>query len=128
MSCYPGIPRLVHGVISGYGHSSSRAAWPALDFVVQAHAGVLAVTGPDPDTGVKAGVPIADLSAGLYSVIGVLAALRRAEQTGRGRPRRGGARRGVRIAVHQPGDELPDRRDASRARSATRTRTSRPTR
>src|SRR3954466_5038507 len=77
-------PRLVHGVISGYGHSSSRAAWPALDFVVQAHAGVLAVTGPDPDTGVKAGVPIADLSAGLYSVIGVLAALRRAEQTGVG--------------------------------------------
>jgi crotonobetainyl-CoA:carnitine CoA-transferase CaiB-like acyl-CoA transferase len=77
-------PRLVHGVISGYGHSSSRATWPALDFVVQAHAGVLAVTGPDPDTGVKAGVPIADLSAGLYSVIGVLAALRRAEQTGEG--------------------------------------------
>ena len=78
-------PRLVHGVISGYGHDGSRASWPALDFVVQAHSGILAVTGPDPDTGVKAGVPIADLSAGLYCAIGVLAALREAELTGRGR-------------------------------------------
>jgi crotonobetainyl-CoA:carnitine CoA-transferase CaiB-like acyl-CoA transferase len=77
-------PRLVHGVISGYGHGSNRAAWPALDFVVQAHTGVLAVTGPDPDTGVKAGVPIADLSAGLYMAIGVLAALREVERTGSG--------------------------------------------
>jgi crotonobetainyl-CoA:carnitine CoA-transferase CaiB-like acyl-CoA transferase len=77
-------PRLVHGVISGYGHDSSRAAWPALDFVVQAHSGILAVTGPDPDTGVKAGVPIADLSAGLYVTIGILAALRDAERTGEG--------------------------------------------
>lgn len=77
-------PRLVHGVISGYGHDSSRASWPALDFVVQAHTGVLAVTGPDPQTGVKAGVPIADLSAGLYMAIGVLAALRDAQRSGRG--------------------------------------------
>ncbi|MCW2985808.1 MAG: CoA transferase [Conexibacter sp.] len=77
-------PRLVHGVISGYGHSSSRAKWPALDFLIQAHAGVLAVTGPDPEHGVKAGVPIADLSAGLFCTIGILAELRRVEQTGQG--------------------------------------------
>ena len=77
-------PRLIHGIISGYGHSSSRAAWPALDFLIQAHAGVLAVTGPDPDTGVKAGVPIADLSAGLFATIGILAELRRVERTGVG--------------------------------------------
>lgn len=76
--------RLVHGVISGYGHSSSRASWPLLDFVAQAHAGVMSVTGPDPRTNVKAGVPVADLSAGLYAVIGVLAALREAAVTGRG--------------------------------------------
>ena len=77
-------PALVHGVISGYGQSSGRAGWPALDFVVQAHAGILAVTGPDSQTPVKAGVPVADLAAGLYLTIGVLAALRRAEQTGQG--------------------------------------------
>jgi len=77
-------PRLVHGVISGYGHDSSRASWPALDFVIQAHTGVLSVTGPDPETPTKAGLPIADLSAGLFAAVGVLAALRRAEQTGVG--------------------------------------------
>lgn len=77
-------PVLVHGVISGYGHNSSRASWPALDFVIQAHVGVLAVTGPDRHTGVKAGVPIADLSAGLYAAIGVLAAVRHAKATGVG--------------------------------------------
>jgi crotonobetainyl-CoA:carnitine CoA-transferase CaiB-like acyl-CoA transferase len=78
-------PRLVHGVISGYGQGSSRSAWPALDFVIQAHAGVISVTGPDPDHRVKAGVPIADLSAGLFCAIGLLAALREAQVTGRGR-------------------------------------------
>ncbi len=77
-------PALVHGVISGYGHDSSHAAWPALDFVVQAHAGILAVTGPDAQTPVKAGVPVADLSAGLFCAIGVLAAVHRAQATGEG--------------------------------------------
>jgi crotonobetainyl-CoA:carnitine CoA-transferase CaiB-like acyl-CoA transferase len=76
--------RLVHGVISGYGQESSRRSWPALDFVVQAHAGILSVTGPDAETNVKVGVPIADLSAALYITIGVLAALRRAHETGDG--------------------------------------------
>ncbi len=77
-------PRLVHGVISGYGQDGSRAAWPALDFVVQAHAGILSVTGSDSGVPVKAGVPIADLAAGLYATIGVLAALRQVQATGLG--------------------------------------------
>jgi crotonobetainyl-CoA:carnitine CoA-transferase CaiB-like acyl-CoA transferase len=77
-------PRLVHATISGYGSDSSRATWPALDFVVQAHAGIIGVTGSDPDHPVKAGVPVADLSAGLYAVIGILAALREAEASGTG--------------------------------------------
>ena len=76
--------RLVHGVISGYGHDSSRAAWPLLDFVAQAHAGILSVTGPDPQTNTKAGVPIADLSAGLFCAMGILVALLERETSGRG--------------------------------------------
>lgn len=77
-------PLLVHAVISGYGHQSSRSAWPALDFVVQAHAGILSVTGTGPEAPVKAGVPVADLSAGLFATIGILAALRRVAETGEG--------------------------------------------
>ena len=75
-------PRLVHGVVSGYGQDSSRRSWPALDFVIQAYAGMLSITGPDAETNVKVGAPIADISAGLYMTIGVLAALRRAQATG----------------------------------------------
>lgn len=77
-------PALVHGLISGYGHNSSRAGWPALDFVVQAHAGILSVTGPNPETRVKAGAPVADLSAGLFCAVGVLAAVMNARSTGVG--------------------------------------------
>lgn len=76
--------RLVHGTISGYGHGSSRSEWPALDFVVQAHAGILGVTGARAEERLKAGVPVADLAAGLFATIGILAALREAEQTGEG--------------------------------------------
>ncbi|MCW3067022.1 MAG: CoA transferase [Solirubrobacterales bacterium] len=77
-------PRLVHAVVSGYGSGSTRESWPALDFVIQAHAGILSITGESSDSRVKAGVPIADLSAGLFVTIGILAALRRAEDTGVG--------------------------------------------
>jgi crotonobetainyl-CoA:carnitine CoA-transferase CaiB-like acyl-CoA transferase len=75
---------IVHATISGYGNQSSKSSWPALDFVVQAHTGILGVTGSDPEHPVKAGVPVADLSAGLYATIGILAALRQAEATGKG--------------------------------------------
>jgi len=77
-------PRLIQCGISGYGRTSSRASWPALDFVIQAHAGILGVTGPGPQEPLKAGVPIADLATGLYVVIGVLGALRTVAETGRG--------------------------------------------
>jgi len=77
-------PRLVHCTISGYGIDSSRSSWPALDFVVQAHAGLMGVTGTPQSGPLKAGVPVADVSAGLHAAIGILAALRRAEATGEG--------------------------------------------
>jgi crotonobetainyl-CoA:carnitine CoA-transferase CaiB-like acyl-CoA transferase len=77
-------PRLIRCGISGYGRTSSRASWPALDFVIQAHAGILGVTGSGPQDPLKAGVPIADLATGLYAVIGIFGALRTVAETGRG--------------------------------------------
>lgn len=77
-------PALVRCTISGYGSDSSRASWPAFDFVIQAHAGILGVTGASPDEPTKAGVPVADLTAGLYAAIGIMAALRTVERTGEG--------------------------------------------
>ena len=77
-------PRLVYCTISGYGSKSRRASWPAVDFIIQAYAGILSITGPRREERVKAGVPVADLAAGLFATIGVLAALRTAQQTGVG--------------------------------------------
>ena len=77
-------PRLVYCTISGYGSNSRRASWPAVDFIIQAHAGILSITGPNAQERVKAGVPVADLAAGLFATIGVLAALRTAKETGQG--------------------------------------------
>ena len=77
-------PRLVYCSITGYGATSSKRRWPALDFVIQAHAGLMGVTGSQPDTPVKAGAPVADVAAGLFAAIGVLAASASARETGIG--------------------------------------------
>lgn len=75
--------RLVYCTITGYGSDSSRADWPALDFIIQAQGGLMGVTGRDGEP-VKAGLPVVDLASGLFATIGILAGLRRAEQTGVG--------------------------------------------
>jgi crotonobetainyl-CoA:carnitine CoA-transferase CaiB-like acyl-CoA transferase len=77
-------PRLVHCTISGYGTGSRREHWPALDFVIQAHAGIMGVTGAKPEDAVKAGAPVADLATGLFAAVAILAVLPRAQTTGMG--------------------------------------------
>jgi crotonobetainyl-CoA:carnitine CoA-transferase CaiB-like acyl-CoA transferase len=77
-------PALVHCTISGYGATSRRAGWPALDFVIQAHAGIIGVTGTDSKAATKAGAPVADMATGLFAAVGVIALLLRARDTGVG--------------------------------------------
>ena len=77
-------PRLVHCSISGYGRDGAAADRPGYDFVVQAEAGLMAVTGPADGEPCKAGVAVADLFAGQNATIAILAALRQRERTGRG--------------------------------------------
>jgi crotonobetainyl-CoA:carnitine CoA-transferase CaiB-like acyl-CoA transferase len=76
-------PGLVYCSISGYG-SGSGSVLPAYDLVVQAVSGLVSLTGLDERHTTKAGVPIADLLAGLHAAIGVLAALRHRAMTGVG--------------------------------------------
>src|SRR5262245_23909865 len=75
-------PRVVTCTISGYGADPSR---PGFDFLIQAEGGIMSVTGQPGDEPTKVGVAIADLGAGLFATIGVLAALRERDLTGRGR-------------------------------------------
>ncbi len=76
-------PRLVWCGISGYGPSGPYAEKKAYDLLVQCEAGLLSVTGT-PDAASKAGIPVADIAAGMYAFSAILAALLRRERTGEG--------------------------------------------
>ncbi|MFF0076106.1 CaiB/BaiF CoA transferase family protein [Streptomyces sp. NPDC005494] len=78
-------PRLVAVDISGYGAEGPYAHKRAYDMLVQCEAGLVSVTGT-PEQPVKAGIPAADIAAGMYAFSGVLAALLRRATTGRGGP------------------------------------------
>ncbi len=76
-------PRLIWCGISGYGPAGPYAAKKAYDLLVQCEAGVLSVTGT-PESPSKAGIPVADIAAGMYAFSSILAALLRRECTGEG--------------------------------------------
>jgi itaconate CoA-transferase len=76
-------PRLIWCGISGYGPAGPYAAKKAYDLLVQCEAGVLSVTGT-PEAPSKAGIPVADIAAGMYAFSAILAALLRRERTGEG--------------------------------------------
>jgi len=76
-------PRLIWCGISGYGPAGPYAAKKAYDLLVQCEAGLLSVTGT-PETPVKAGIPAADIAAGMYAFASILAALLRRERSNEG--------------------------------------------
>lgn len=76
-------PRLITCSISGYGSEGPYRTKKAYDLLIQCEAGFLSVTGT-PDSPVKAGISIADISAGMYAYSGVLTALYERERTGKG--------------------------------------------
>src|SRR5882672_5081230 len=77
-------PGIVYCSISGFGQDGPYRDRAALDLVVQAESGMISVTGEPRGRGVRAGVSIADITAGMYAAFGILAALRAREKTGRG--------------------------------------------
>ena len=77
-------PRLVYASISGFGQTGPYAQRAGYDLIAQGLSGVMSVTGePDGDP-IKCGIPIGDLSAGLFCAVGILSALAARERTGRG--------------------------------------------
>jgi itaconate CoA-transferase len=76
-------PRLITCSISGYGADGPYRSKKAYDLLVQCEAGLLSVTGT-PDSPAKAGISVADISAGMYAFSGVLTALYERERTGQG--------------------------------------------
>ena len=78
-------PRLVVLSISGFGHDGPQGGRAGYDQIAQGEAGLMSITGPDPETPQRVGVPIGDLLAGMYGAYGVVAALHERNRTGRGR-------------------------------------------
>jgi crotonobetainyl-CoA:carnitine CoA-transferase CaiB-like acyl-CoA transferase len=78
-------PRIVLGSISGFGQTGPYAKRPGFDQIAQGMGGLMSVTGLPGQGPVRVGIPVADLTAGLYTAIGILVALLEREQTGKGR-------------------------------------------
>ena len=78
-------PKLIWASISGFGQSGPYRDRPAYDMIVQAMSGGMSMTGERDGVSVRAGIPLGDLSAGMYATIGALAALEERRTTGKGK-------------------------------------------
>jgi crotonobetainyl-CoA:carnitine CoA-transferase CaiB-like acyl-CoA transferase len=77
-------PELVYASISGYGQTGPDRARGGFDLIAQGVAGIMSVTGEPGRPPAKAGVPVTDLAAGLFALVGILAALEHRHRTGAG--------------------------------------------
>ena len=78
-------PRIVCAHLSAYGRDGSRAAWPGYDYLMQAEAGYLSLTGEPDGPPARFGLSIIDMMTGVYAAIALLGGLVGARATGRGR-------------------------------------------
>jgi crotonobetainyl-CoA:carnitine CoA-transferase CaiB-like acyl-CoA transferase len=77
-------PGIIYCSVSGFGQDGPYRDRAALDLIVQAESGMISVTGQSGGRGVRCGVSVADMVAGMYAAFGIMNALRVKEKTGRG--------------------------------------------
>src|SRR5580704_12292819 len=77
-------PRIVYASISGFGQDGPYANRPGFDQIAQGMGGLMSVTGLPGQGPVRVGIPVADLSAGLFAALGILVALLEREKSGKG--------------------------------------------
>jgi len=77
-------PRLIYCSITGYGFTGPRAGRPGYDILAQAESGMMSFTGEPRGGPMRYPIAIADMTCGMYSTMGILAALFAREKTGRG--------------------------------------------
>jgi crotonobetainyl-CoA:carnitine CoA-transferase CaiB-like acyl-CoA transferase len=78
-------PRIVCAHLSAYGRTGPRAAWPGYDYLMQAEAGYLSVTGEPDGPPARFGLSVVDLMTGVTAMMGLLAGIIDARASGRGR-------------------------------------------
>lgn len=77
-------PGLIYAAISGYGHTGPRAGQPGYDIIAQGESGTMALTGDPAGGPTRFPTPIADITTGLFTLIGILAALHARHHSGEG--------------------------------------------
>src|SRR2546423_5760849 len=77
-------PRLVYASISGFGQTGPYAARPGFDQIAQGMGGLMSITGLPGQGPLRVGIPVADLTSGLFLAHGILVALLERERSGRG--------------------------------------------
>ncbi len=83
-ACRARNPRIVYAAISGFGQDGPYRDRAALDLVVQAESGMISVTGPAEGSGVRCGISIADITAGMFAAFSVMTAMHARDATGVG--------------------------------------------
>jgi len=78
-------PRIIQCSVTGFGTEGAYKDYPALDIIIQAISGYMAITGEPGRPPARVGIPLADISGGIFSCKGILAALFDRERTGKGR-------------------------------------------
>jgi len=77
-------PRLIYASITGFGQDGPYANRAGYDFLIQGMGGAMSITGDPNGQPTKTGFAMADIFSGLYATVGILAALRRRDETGEG--------------------------------------------
>ena len=83
-SLAPDCPRLIYCSVTGFGQDGPYATRAGYDLMAQGMGGFMSLTGTADGEPTRAGVPVSDILTGMYSVIGMLAALAQRERTGKG--------------------------------------------
>lgn len=87
--CYDALharfPSLIYASISGFGHSGPYKDRPAYDLIVQALGGMISINGPEGGPGVRLGISLGDLGAGIFAATAICAALYERRASGKGR-------------------------------------------
>jgi crotonobetainyl-CoA:carnitine CoA-transferase CaiB-like acyl-CoA transferase len=77
-------PRLIYCSVTGFGQTGPYAPRAGYDLLVQGMGGIMSVTGQADGEPMRIGIPVADIFTGVYSAVGILAALAQREKTGKG--------------------------------------------
>ena len=102
-------PRIVYGSISGFGQSGPDATAPGVDQIAQGMGGLMSITGAPGQGPMRVGIPIADLTAGIFLSLAIMLALLQREATGVGSVGAHVAAGGADLHAGFPGIALADR-------------------